>query len=202
MPARPLFHRQIRHEPRCARPRRRTARQDCRQRAVAARHHRHAAIKNLLGGDRVMRMSRKPEIMADAAYAIFQKPAKSFTGHFLIDDSFLAAKASAISRNTAPCRASRWPAPSSSRRASRSAARRQHQRKKMGSSRLIKHVISGPWAENAVRSLSSGPLRADPLRPLLPHETGGCWSLHSASPRIAARRVLEGWPQEHLSPVA
>lgn len=48
-----------------------------------------AAIKNLLGGERVMRMSRTPEIMADAAYAIFQKPAKSFTGHFLIDDSFL-----------------------------------------------------------------------------------------------------------------
>jgi citronellol/citronellal dehydrogenase len=51
-----------------------------------------AAIKNLLGGDRVMRMSRTPEIMADAAYAIFQKPAKSFTGHFLIDDSFLAGE--------------------------------------------------------------------------------------------------------------
>ena len=30
-----------------------------------------AAIKNLLGGDRVMRMSRTPEIMADAAHAIF-----------------------------------------------------------------------------------------------------------------------------------
>ena len=40
-----------------------------------------------------MRMSRTPEIMADAAYAIFQKPAKSFTGHFLIDDTFLPAKA-------------------------------------------------------------------------------------------------------------
>ncbi len=51
-----------------------------------------AAIKNLLGGDRVMRMSRTPQIMADAAYAIFQKPAKSFTGHFLIDDSFLAGE--------------------------------------------------------------------------------------------------------------
>jgi len=51
-----------------------------------------AAIKNLLGGDRVMRMSRTPEIMADAAHAIFMKPAKSFTGHFLIDDSFLAGE--------------------------------------------------------------------------------------------------------------
>jgi citronellol/citronellal dehydrogenase len=51
-----------------------------------------AAIKNLLGGDRVMRMSRTPAIMADAACRIFEKPAKSFTGHFLIDDSFLASE--------------------------------------------------------------------------------------------------------------
>jgi citronellol/citronellal dehydrogenase len=51
-----------------------------------------AAIKNLLGGERVMAMSRKPEIMADAAYRVFQKQAKSFTGHFLIDDSFLAGE--------------------------------------------------------------------------------------------------------------
>ena len=51
-----------------------------------------SAIKNLLGGERVMRMSRTPEIMADAAYRIFQKPAKSFTGNFLIDDTFLAGE--------------------------------------------------------------------------------------------------------------
>jgi citronellol/citronellal dehydrogenase len=51
-----------------------------------------AAIRNLLGGDRVMKMSRTPEIMADAAYQIFQKPARSFTGHFLIDDTFLASE--------------------------------------------------------------------------------------------------------------
>ncbi len=51
-----------------------------------------AAIKNLLGGERVMRMSRTPEIMADAAYLVFQKPARRFTGNFLIDDTFLAAE--------------------------------------------------------------------------------------------------------------
>ena len=51
-----------------------------------------AAIKNLLGGERVMRMSRTPEIMADAAHAIFLKDAKTFTGHFLIDDTFLAGE--------------------------------------------------------------------------------------------------------------
>ena len=51
-----------------------------------------AAIRNLLGGERVMRMSRTPAIMADAAYAIFRKPAATFTGHFLIDDTFLAGE--------------------------------------------------------------------------------------------------------------
>lgn len=51
-----------------------------------------SAIRNLLGGDSVMRMSRTPDILADAAHAIFLKPAKDFTGRFLIDDSFLAAE--------------------------------------------------------------------------------------------------------------
>jgi citronellol/citronellal dehydrogenase len=50
-----------------------------------------AAVRNLLGGDGMMRMSRKPEILADAACRIFQKPA-SFSGHFLIDDTFLAGE--------------------------------------------------------------------------------------------------------------
>jgi len=49
-----------------------------------------AAVKNLLGGDAVMRQSRKPEIMAEAAYAIFSRPARELTGRFLIDDNFLA----------------------------------------------------------------------------------------------------------------
>jgi citronellol/citronellal dehydrogenase len=51
-----------------------------------------AAIKNLLGGERIMRMSRSPAIMADAAYRIFQKPSRDFSGHFLIDDTFLAGE--------------------------------------------------------------------------------------------------------------
>jgi citronellol/citronellal dehydrogenase len=50
-----------------------------------------AAIKNLLGGDEIMRRSRSPDILADAAHRIFMKPA-GFTGNFLIDDSFLAAE--------------------------------------------------------------------------------------------------------------
>jgi citronellol/citronellal dehydrogenase len=48
-----------------------------------------AAIRNVLGGERIWRMSRKPEIVADAAYLVFAQPARSFTGNFLIDDSFL-----------------------------------------------------------------------------------------------------------------
>jgi citronellol/citronellal dehydrogenase len=48
-----------------------------------------AAIRNLLGGDERIRQARKPEIMADAAYAIFTSPAREFTGRFLIDDTFL-----------------------------------------------------------------------------------------------------------------
>jgi citronellol/citronellal dehydrogenase len=51
-----------------------------------------AAIRNLLGGDAVMRASRKPEILADAAYLIFQKPSRDFTGNFLIDDTFLVSE--------------------------------------------------------------------------------------------------------------
>ena len=49
-----------------------------------------SAIKNLLGGDELMRRSRSPEIVADAAYRVFAKPARRFTGNFLIDDTFLA----------------------------------------------------------------------------------------------------------------
>lgn len=51
-----------------------------------------AAIRNLLGGDAVMRASRTPEILADAAWRVFNKPARDFTGNFLIDDTFLASE--------------------------------------------------------------------------------------------------------------
>jgi citronellol/citronellal dehydrogenase len=51
-----------------------------------------AAIENLLGGKAVMRRSRRPDIIADAACRIFEKQAKSFSGHFLIDDTFLASE--------------------------------------------------------------------------------------------------------------
>jgi citronellol/citronellal dehydrogenase len=49
-----------------------------------------AAVQNLLGGAEMMQRGRKPEIVADAAYAVFAKPSREFTGNFLIDDNFLA----------------------------------------------------------------------------------------------------------------
>jgi citronellol/citronellal dehydrogenase len=48
-----------------------------------------AAIRNLLGGDEVMRRSRTPEIMGDAAHIILTKDSKTFTGNFCIDDTLL-----------------------------------------------------------------------------------------------------------------
>jgi citronellol/citronellal dehydrogenase len=50
-----------------------------------------AAVGNLLGGDAMMRASRKPEIVADAAHVILTKPSRDFTGQFCIDDKILAA---------------------------------------------------------------------------------------------------------------
>jgi citronellol/citronellal dehydrogenase len=48
-----------------------------------------AAVNNLLGGDVLMRASRTPAILADAAHMIFSTPSKELTGQFLIDDTFL-----------------------------------------------------------------------------------------------------------------
>ena len=49
-----------------------------------------AAVRNLLGGDRVVQASRKAEIMGDAAWAVLTRDAKTCTGNFLIDDEVLA----------------------------------------------------------------------------------------------------------------
>jgi citronellol/citronellal dehydrogenase len=51
-----------------------------------------SAVNNLLGGEELARASRTPEIVADAAYLIFNKPARSFSGNFLIDETFLAGE--------------------------------------------------------------------------------------------------------------
>jgi citronellol/citronellal dehydrogenase len=48
-----------------------------------------AAVKNLLGGETTINHSRKPEIMADAAYLILTKPSRECSGNFFIDDEVL-----------------------------------------------------------------------------------------------------------------
>ncbi len=48
-----------------------------------------SAVQNLLGGDALMRASRKPDIIADAAHAIFTSPSRELTGQFFIDDTLL-----------------------------------------------------------------------------------------------------------------
>lgn len=48
-----------------------------------------AAVQNLLGGDDSIKRSRKPEIVADAAYAILTSPSRELTGQFLIDEDVL-----------------------------------------------------------------------------------------------------------------
>jgi citronellol/citronellal dehydrogenase len=47
------------------------------------------AAVNMLGGDELIMHSRKPDIMADAAYIILNRPSKEFTGFFCVDDSVL-----------------------------------------------------------------------------------------------------------------
>jgi citronellol/citronellal dehydrogenase len=48
------------------------------------------AALNLLGGDALAVHGRTPEIVADAAVAIFQREARGCTGNFFIDDEVLA----------------------------------------------------------------------------------------------------------------
>jgi citronellol/citronellal dehydrogenase len=49
-----------------------------------------AAVKNLLGGEALMKMSRTPEILADAAYYILKQPSDECTGNLFIDEEVLS----------------------------------------------------------------------------------------------------------------
>ncbi len=51
-----------------------------------------AAVQNLLGGDDIIRGSRKPEIMADAAHAILTRPSRECTGNYFVDEEVLRAE--------------------------------------------------------------------------------------------------------------
>ncbi len=48
-----------------------------------------AAVRNVLGGDSMAKISRKPEILADAAHAILSRDPKTCTGNFFIDEEVL-----------------------------------------------------------------------------------------------------------------
>jgi len=48
-----------------------------------------AAVKNIIGGDLLMSMSRKPDILADCAYHILQKPSTECTGNLFLDEQVL-----------------------------------------------------------------------------------------------------------------
>ena len=50
-----------------------------------------AAIQNLIGGDAAMAVSRRPEIMADAAHAILSRDAAEATGQCFVDEDVLRA---------------------------------------------------------------------------------------------------------------
>jgi citronellol/citronellal dehydrogenase len=49
-----------------------------------------AAVQNLLGGDAAMQGARKPEVYADAAYAILTRPSRETTGNFFLCEDVLA----------------------------------------------------------------------------------------------------------------
>lgn len=51
-----------------------------------------AAVRNLLGGEEMINASRTDAIMGDAAYVILNKPSRSFTGNFCIDEDVLRAE--------------------------------------------------------------------------------------------------------------
>jgi citronellol/citronellal dehydrogenase len=51
-----------------------------------------AAVRFALGGDAMAAVSRTPEIMADAAYAVLSRPAGECSGNFFIDEEVLRAE--------------------------------------------------------------------------------------------------------------
>jgi citronellol/citronellal dehydrogenase len=49
-----------------------------------------AAVQNLLGGDEAMAVSRKPQLYADAAYAVITRPSRECTGNTFLCEDVLA----------------------------------------------------------------------------------------------------------------
>ena len=51
-----------------------------------------APVRNLLGGEKLIAMSRKPEIMADAAYSVLQKSGTDGSGNLFLDEDVLRSE--------------------------------------------------------------------------------------------------------------
>jgi citronellol/citronellal dehydrogenase len=51
-----------------------------------------AAVQNLLGGDEAMAAARRPELYADAAYAVVTRPSRECTGNAFLCEDVLAAE--------------------------------------------------------------------------------------------------------------
>jgi len=51
-----------------------------------------SAVANLLGGEEILKKSRSPQILADAAHFILQKDSENCTGNFFIDDEVLKSE--------------------------------------------------------------------------------------------------------------
>jgi citronellol/citronellal dehydrogenase len=60
-----------------------------------------AAVRNVLGGSGMAQSSRTPDIMADAAYVILNKPSRECTGNFFIDEEVLRAEGSDLAKYSA-----------------------------------------------------------------------------------------------------
>lgn len=54
-----------------------------------------AAVRNLLGGERVIAASRKPEIVADAAWCVLTRDSRTCSGNFFTDEGILAEEGEA-----------------------------------------------------------------------------------------------------------
>lgn len=50
-----------------------------------------AAVQNLLGGDELIKRSRKPEMIAEAAYHVLSQVSRNYTGQLLLDEDVLKA---------------------------------------------------------------------------------------------------------------
>ena len=67
-------------------------RDDGSRRARSGRGRSSRRVQNLLGGDEAIAAARKPELYADAAYAVVTRPSRECTGNAFLCEDVLAAE--------------------------------------------------------------------------------------------------------------